>query len=825
MSNFSFLKIQNKYTQNDAFHKMVDYVFMAEKYFYVMDIACAQYVRYSIEQYVEYVSALYRINYSIHPLRLAHYLYGDNAKRLIDNIGQYAFSLLHSLNDISKTYCHVGIPRSDEKYNDMIVQLYDLMADLYLTITGDGMGHPGTFSYDKIDSIDEIDTPNGKKMKIVPSEAIVHDLPEKEPISLNDTARIQYVDYENYLGSEEEKIKLEEQLNNLQKAYNLVLENMRTEIDEREQVIGELKDELKEKNEEKSDSISSFKKQIQLLEEEKQAIRKQADAKISKLQGKWMAADNKYQRLYLTSSEEQKKLKKEILDLIKARKDIYKELKQTETEYNATIDKLKNELDMAKSKIDVFEKTSVKNYQVIPQLREKIETLEKEKNAYLSDFTKRYADVQAEIKQLLNSKEQQEQQNIEWQNMVSQLIFENDYYKEVYIRRTKQEEKEYLDVIQNVIRKINTELAPSGQAYSENILREYLIRIKKAYEDLLEHERKQTNYWKEKYESEHETINEVPFDVPEKNQSIQKESDSKNINYKNKGKRRIIRGILGLCVIIGLFIILIPLMNYIKGRNANQNPSSISKNSNNMNMEKIVENTQENETETSTLDNKIPATEGIYESENLYENKESQEHQESQLPDGSIIQEALNRKKPLEKWVDIDGVNKELLSEIASVKDRVLDYYPVNEDHYESLGYQYIGEKGIFNTSYSASVGTWYERGIFQENLYNNVNMPHIQFFFNRSSTYGEVGFAVLPQDLSSKINEKTTIDELTTLFAEEPSYVGVLDAHTDFSTSNTEIAVTYDVGEYQDALFLYNENGVMCDYVYISARPDVVLE
>ena len=61
-----------------------------------------------------------------------------------------------------------------------------------------------------------------------------------------------------------------------------------------------------------------------------------------------MAADNKYQRLYLTSSEEQKKLKKEILDLIKARKDIYKELKQTETEYNATIDKLKNELDMAK---------------------------------------------------------------------------------------------------------------------------------------------------------------------------------------------------------------------------------------------------------------------------------------------------------------------------------------------------------------------------------------------------------------------------------------------------------------------------------------------
>ena len=59
----------------------------------------------------------------------------------------------------------------------------------------------------------------------------------------------------------------------------------------------------------------------------------------------------------------------------------------------------------------------------------------------------------------------------------------------------------------------------------------------------------------------------------------------------------------------------------------------------------------------------------------------------------------------------------------------------------------------------------------------------------------------------------------------EEPSYVGVLDAHTDFSTSNTEIAVTYDVGEYQDALFLYNENGVMCDYVYISARPDVVLE
>lgn len=44
MSNFSFLKIENEYTRNEAYQKMTEYALSAESYFYVMDIACAQYV-------------------------------------------------------------------------------------------------------------------------------------------------------------------------------------------------------------------------------------------------------------------------------------------------------------------------------------------------------------------------------------------------------------------------------------------------------------------------------------------------------------------------------------------------------------------------------------------------------------------------------------------------------------------------------------------------------------------------------------------------------------------------------------------------------------
>ena len=170
-------------------------------------------------------------------------------------------------------------------------------------------------------------------------------------------------------------------------------------------------------------------------------------------------------------------------------------------------------------------------------------------------------------------------------------------------------------------------------------------------------------------------------------------------------------------------------------------------------------------------------------------------------------------------------MNEDLLQEIAPLQKRVLDYYDINEDYYQSLGYRYLGKSGIFNTSYTASVGTWYERGIFQERLYCNTNAPHIQFFYYRSGSNGQMGFAVLPQDLSTELSAQTTVDELTALFAEEPSYIGEMEGVTDFSTADKEVGVTYKVGDNYDALFLFDEDGVMCDYVYISARPDGVLK
>ena len=169
----------------------------------------------------------------------------------------------------------------------------------------------------------------------------------------------------------------------------------------------------------------------------------------------------------------------------------------------------------------------------------------------------------------------------------------------------------------------------------------------------------------------------------------------------------------------------------------------------------------------------------------------------------------------------MEGVNEELLQEITTINRKVLDYYDINAEDYENLGYRYLGKCGIFNTSYTASIGTWYERGIFQERLYCNTNTPHIQFFYYRSGTNSQMGFAVLPQDLSTELSAQTTVEDLTALFAEEPSYEGEMDGITDFSTADKEIGVTYKVGDVFDALFLFDENGVLCDYVYISASPE----
>ena len=86
----------------------------------------------------------------------------------------------------------------------------------------------------------------------------------------------------------------------------------------------------------------------------------------------------------------------------------------------------------------------------------------------------------------------------------------------------------------------------------------------------------------------------------------------------------------------------------------------------------------------------------------------------SLLPDDSVLQDALNRKQPPESWFEVEGVNEALLEEIASIyKDKsILDYYPINAEHYNGKGYYCLGEHGIFNTSYGASGLTWAHRGI-----------------------------------------------------------------------------------------------------------------
>ena len=623
--------------------------------------------------------------------------------------------------------------------------------------------------------------------------------------------RNQYIEYDKYQGSEEEKKYLEKQIQELQNSYAAVVEKMTTELSGREDEISRLQEELQEGKAQNSQSMYALKKQIRQLEEEKRTIRIRAEEQKTRLQEKWIQADNKYQSLYATSTEEQKKLKGEIVELLRSRKEIYKELQQTEAEYSATIDGLKTELEEAKSRIDDYQSASFKNTKIIPQLKDKIEQLEQEKKDHLTEFEKRYAEIREEIQQLLESKEQQDQQNREWQNLVSQLLFENDYYKEFYIHRTRQEEKEYLAVVHNAVSKINGGTVADRQTLSEQMLREYLLKVKKAYEDMLENERKQTAYWKNKYEEEHGTPEEISKDVGEADSEemtgVGEPTELQPLEKREKRrKKKSFRAGLAIISALGLCAMLFFLIRDAgNGETVQEERLSTAEEGAIVTVE-----TESEDLEKYQREEAAKATETI-----------SQMPTESHLPDGSMIQDSLNRKKPPKSWTEVEGVNEELLQEITTINRKVLDYYDINAEDYEKLGYRYLGKCGIFNTSYTASIGTWYERGIFQERLYCNTNTPHIQFFYYRSGTNFQMGFAVLPQDLSTELSAQTTVEDLTALFAEEPSYEGEMDGVTDFSTADKEIGVTYKVGDVFDALFLFDENGVLCDYVYISASPE----
>lgn len=249
-----------------------------------------------------------------------------------------------------------------------------------------------------------------------------------------------YVDYEKYQGTEGEKKELKKKLKEVESEYASIVQKMSGKLDERDTEILSLRrkiNELLQGEQQDAKALIALKQKIHDIESEKRKIRVESDEQITKLQEMWLEADNKYQSLYISSAEEQQQLKAEVANVLSMRDRIQNELRQTEEKYNATIKKLKSELEKANLTIDNYQGTSELNSRIIPQLKRKIEQLEKEKKEYIINFEKRNSEIRLEIKNLLESKERQEQKNAEWQNLISQLIFENEYYKEVYIRRTK----------------------------------------------------------------------------------------------------------------------------------------------------------------------------------------------------------------------------------------------------------------------------------------------------------------------------------------------------------------------------------------------------
>lgn len=101
------------------------------------------------------------------------------------------------------------------------------MVELYKRIAGRKATAPEPFDYQKIPSVDEIITPDGSRLKVVPAGEIEEALPKEElvPVKtryevkeqeesillLDENGKVvnRYVDYGKYQGSEAEKKELE----------------------------------------------------------------------------------------------------------------------------------------------------------------------------------------------------------------------------------------------------------------------------------------------------------------------------------------------------------------------------------------------------------------------------------------------------------------------------------------------------------------------------------------------------------------------------------------------------------------------------------------
>ena len=534
MSNFDFMN-QEQYLKHPSCKALYDYALAAESNYNADHEKCAMKVRFALEQFCVFVSELKNASYAEPVVMLGHYWNRHNKFEFIRILGTENVKLVKEANAISCSFLHSNMPSREDKYPQMLKDLYILLLWLYKELgfrtnltdrdydsskiadhSAVRKDMQGEIQYSSEKLLSELKKyfPNCNTAKLCTVEKkgktyVVKDIKGRVIDSL--------IPDEAYHYSEEEKQKLKEELEAVGSEFEQAQKQFYEWEKEQEEEIIRLKEQISDITSgnqiitrQQKEQIGQLKKQVRSFEEERTQTVAFYKQKLQKLGANYDALYEKYQEL-IPIEEQKGQLQQQIQELLEERNDLKNEFEVKQSDLIREIAQTQIRLEFAQKDLSSMRISQKESLTLIGELKR--ELLQRERELlHVKDISKdAFEKLQAETAQIINN--YQNRAN-DLELILMRVMEENRAYKEVLsVHNNTNQITGYLQVIHTGITKIEEGVSSYRRNFDEQQLRAFLGQVKVHYEtqiadlekslrekqERLEREEAEKNRFKDKY--------------------------------------------------------------------------------------------------------------------------------------------------------------------------------------------------------------------------------------------------------------------------------------------------------------------------------------
>lgn len=512
MSNFAFMN-NEQFLKHPGCRRLYEYAISAEEYYRVDHEKCAMRVRFLLEQACVLGSELKHASY---PQKIS--VLGDfwNKQNYFEFLRVFEGNISHYIqraNVISRSYLHTGllqgsVPREDI-YPEMLENVYKITLWLYKSLGYETSCIYSDYSEDKIPVGNNIQTysrveesrdiyyssddvlqnfkkyfPNANTESLCTVEQhddvyIVKDL-EGRIVS-------EFVRKEDYEVSEEEKLKIMQNLEMISKEYkNEKKKFIKTQKEKDEQInsyamqIVAVQNESSDLKKTQEIQLENLKTDIQRLKDEKEQAAEAYKKKISQLGAEYDELYDRYTEL-VPAEEQRQQLHKQVLELLEERRSLESAFREKENDLLAEIEGLKTRIYTIKRDLKDAYASTEEGQSVISSLEKALQEKEQSLVLFQKEAEQYFKRLQAETADLIKSYKDKAA-NLEI--ILTNVMMENAEYKEkLELNNVVKETTALVQIIKGNVGEIVNAFAVYKQDENEQKLRMLLLKVKAKYEE------------------------------------------------------------------------------------------------------------------------------------------------------------------------------------------------------------------------------------------------------------------------------------------------------------------------------------------------------